>query len=107
MFVVQELLPFPGNARSFRDSDEVEEALQSIGLQVDTSICASCPALSRNMQVPHYFAHVYAGMEFLERGQEEWQMCQIVKKFVSENVVELKDDTKQYFKNIGGKQSVV
>ena len=46
-------------------------------------------------------------MEFLERGKEEWQMCQIVKKFVSENVAELKDDTKEYFENVGVKQSVV
>ncbi len=71
MFAVQELQPFPRNAQPFRDTEEVEEALQNIGLQVDTSICASCPALSRNMQIPHYFAHVYAGMEFLERGKEE------------------------------------
>ncbi len=65
MFVVKTLEPFPPGAESFADYDMVDAVMQSRGLRVNTSMCADCPPMSAAMQVPHYFAHVYAGLEML------------------------------------------
>ncbi len=59
------------------------------------------------MEVPHFFSHKYVGMEMLQRGQEEWQMCKIVKDFVSENTAELRQDTSTYFSNVVGSTNTV
>ncbi len=102
MFAVQELQHFLSGARPFRDVTQVDDALRDRGLQVDTTTCASYPEMSRVMEMPHYFSHKYAGLQMLFWGQEEWQMCKIVKDFVSENTVELKEDTSQYFSTVSG-----
>ncbi len=106
MFVVKSLQPFPPGAQPFADSAEVDDVMQERGLRVNTSMCADCPPMSSSMEVPHYFAHVYAGLEMLYRGQEEVQMCGIVKQYVTENVNELKSDTAEYFSQ-GGPRSVM
>ncbi len=108
MFTVQELKNFPADAQPFRDITEADDAMKERGLQVDTTTCASCPQMSRKMEMPHLFSHKYAGITMLFRGQEEWQMCKIVSEFVHDNSAELKDDTKQYFSTmVGPTNSVV
>ncbi len=108
MFVVKTLQPFPTGAQPFADNDHINDVMESRGLTVNTSMCAGCPPMSAAMELPHYFAHVYAGLEMLQRGQEEVQMCGILKSFVHENLSELKSDTEEYFSHPGqGATSVV
>ncbi len=99
MFTVEDLVAFPHEAQVFANTDEAEGVVAQHGLELDTSMCASCPQVSTTMQLPHLFSHKYCGMEFLERGQEEWQMCQLISTFVNENKSELLDATKEYFKS--------
>ncbi len=99
MFAVEDLVAFPPEAQAFANTDEAEGAIAQHGLELDTSMCASCPRVSTTMQLPHLFSHKYCGMEFLERGQEEWQMCQLISTFVNENKSELLDATRDYFKS--------
>ncbi len=96
MFVVKMLEPFPPGAQPFADYNMIDDIIESRGLRVNTIMCADCPPMSAAMEVPHYFAHVSAGLEILYRGQEEVQMCGIVKRFVHENLAELKNDTDNY-----------
>ncbi len=106
MFAVKELAHFPRDARVFTDIQQAAEVVTSQGLTVNTAMCASCPEMSLQMLLPHLYAHVYAGMEILMRGKEEWQMCQVLNEFVKGNMKELKEDTKAYFDSLPGKQSV-
>ncbi len=106
MFVVRQLKDFPEDAKPFADENEVLEVVGQRGLQIDTTMCASCPPMSPNMQLPHLFAHIYAGIEMLQRGREEWQLCQIMRLFVKENQHELTEDTQAYFRGLGGKQTI-
>ncbi len=106
MFIVKHLEAFPKEARPFTDEAEVRQIVTERGLQLDDTICTSCPAMSPGMQLPHLFAHIYAGLEMLERGKQEWQMCQILHCFVKENLQDLSEDTQQYFSTLPGKQSV-
>lgn len=105
MFVVRQLEDFPEGAQRFGDEDEVQDIVGQRSLQLNTTMCSDCLPMLPNMQLPHIFAHVYAGMEMLERGWEEWQMCQIVCTFMKENMQELSSDTKSYFDKLGGKQT--
>ncbi len=106
MFVVHPLYCFAEDARAFTDMEELREVVAGRGLEVNNSMCADCPPMSSTMAVPHIFAHVYAGLEMLNRGQEEWQMCQIVHKFMKENQEEMKCDTEEYFSSLPRKQTV-
>ncbi len=106
MFMVRPLYSFPEDVRAFTDIDKLRAVVAGCGLEVNDSMCADCPAMSSTMAVPHIFAHVYAGLEMLQRGQEEWQMCQIVCNFVKENQEEMKCDTEEYFSSLPGKQTV-
>ena len=99
MFAVEELEPFPTDAQAFSTAEDAERAVAAHGLELDMSMCASCPRVSTTMALPHIFSHKYCGMQFLERGQEEWQMCQLVCSFVKDNKKELEDDTCEYFKS--------
>ncbi len=71
MFAVKELAHFPRDAQVFTDIKQASEVITLQGLAVNTSMCVSCPKMSPHMLIPHVFAHVYAGMEILERGKEE------------------------------------
>ena len=105
MFVVHELRGFPEDAQPFKNKDELQQTVSQCGLGLDETMCSSCPAMAPPMQLPHIFVHVYAGMEMLLRGQEEWQMCQIVRQFVKDNAKEIADDTASYFEGLGGNKS--
>ncbi len=108
MFMVKSLQAFPMGAQPFADNDHINDIMEGRGLTVNTSMCMDCPPMSAAMEVPHYFAHVYAGLEMLDRGQEEVQMCDIVKAFVHDNLSELKNNTEEYFSHPGqGATSVV
>ncbi len=106
MFVVHPLYSFPEDVRAFADMDELRAVIAERGLEVNNSMCADCPAMLSTMAVPHIFAHVYAGLEMLQRGQEEWQMCQIVRTFMKENQEEMQCDTEEYFSSLPGKQTM-
>ena len=93
MFAVQELQAFPAQVEPFNDSAEVDDAVEEYGLEVDTALCTSCPPVSTSMRLLHMFSHKYCGMEFLERGKEEWQICQMAASFVKDNKQELEEDT--------------
>ncbi len=99
MFAVQELHAFPAQVEVFNDIEEVDGAVQEYGLVVDTATCETCPPVSTSMRLPHLFAHKYCGMEFLEWGKEEWQLCQMVASFVKDNKKELMEDTDEFFKS--------
>ncbi len=105
MFVVRELRGFPEDAQPFKNKDELQQTVSQRSLGLDDTMCSSCPAMAPSMQLPHIFVHVYAGMEMLLRGQEEWQMCQIVRQFVKENAKEIADDTASYFEGLGENKS--
>ncbi len=66
MFVVKHLEAFPEDTQAFADEDEVRQIVEERGLQLDDSMCASCPPMSPSMQILHLFAHTYAGLEMLE-----------------------------------------
>ncbi len=106
MFVVRPLYSFPEDACPFSDEEELKDVIASRGLEVNESMCTDCPPMSSSMVLPHIFAHVYSGLEMLERGKEEWQMCQIVRSFVKDNVNEMKCDTEDYFLSLSEKQTV-
>ncbi len=107
MLVVQQLEAFPKDAQPFTDNEEVEQVVTERRLLINDSMCTLCPPVPATMQLPHVFVHEYAGMERLQRGQQEWQMYQIVRSFVKENQTELTEDTAEYFSALPGKQSVV
>ncbi len=98
MFTVTDLRPFPNNAKPFTMLEEVASKAAEHGLVVDEVMSAGCPLTSLTMHLPHIFTHVYAGLQMLERGREEWNMCKILSKFVEENKREISDATKVYFK---------
>ncbi len=100
--MVKTLQPFPAGMKPFADCAKVNDKMQQQGFAVNTSMCADCPAMSAGMEIPHYFAHVYAGLEMLQHGQEEFQMCCIVKQFVHDNLTEMKCDTNDYFSQLRG-----
>lgn len=98
MFTVEKLVAFLKNVETFSSKEEVECVVSGYGLEIDSSTCVACPPVSKAMQLPHLFVHKYCGMEFLEHSKEEWQICQIVCKFVKENKKELEDETHDYFR---------
>ena len=106
MFVVCELQGFPEDAQPFQNNDQLQQTVSQRGLALNESMCSSCPPIPPPMQLPHIFSHVYAGMEMLHCGQEEWQMCQIVRAFVKENAKELGHDTASYFEAVSDNKSV-
>ncbi len=99
MFAVEDLVAFPPAAQAFANAEEAGFVVAEHGLELDMSMCTSCPRVSTTMQLPHLFSHKYCGKEFLEKGQEEWQMCQLISTFVKDNKLELIDATREYFRS--------